>query len=883
MRKSANPYSVETHYAFTRHIAQQVALHAPDTAIETLLQEAQQYFTAVQTALWTVDAYTRQTVLLNAAPWCPPDDNLPTDTLTEAIMLAVQTNEPSWTELGDYSAWLYPFALQSHPNTYVLSLLTETPLPEGAQELLCTWSALLRVCVERLHARTHLQQAQNYHHQRLREVTALYEIGRAMEGSNLQTLLDLITRKAAEVMEAQACSLMLLDEDEQVLAIRSSYGLPETVIEQARVPWGQGIAGRVAASGEPMLILDPRTDPRLAGEDVPYREDIAASLCVPLRDGHGQVMGVLNIHRRKPAPLFTEQDMRLFSVFAMQAASAIKNAQLYSDLKHRVNELSVLSELSAAVNSTLELEKILQQTADGIVETVRFDRCAIFLLDESGKLAIPRALRGYHPKTLGDKPVHVADGVIGIAVRSKELVLIENAQRSGQPARGFGRMLGTNAFLVAPVLARNRVIGVVIADNKPTGRPIERANIQLLTTFINQAGMAIENARLYHDLDRRYNELHNLWEYTRNLLSSIGVGVVSIDRDEIVLTWNDAAERITNVPHEKALGYKLEELLAHFQLPEEERSELAEMVRQPFRTGTRHSRFKCALHPRQHEDMYFNYESSPLRAPDGSVQGVVFVFEDVTYQVRMEREMQRVGQLAAVGRLAATIAHELRNPLSSIRASAQHLRSEYASDPNLCEFLDIIISEVDVMNTKTSEFLRFARPVEPVFEEVDLHELIHSTASFMKPYMGEQHIHIETDVPAPLLIQADPNQLKEALRNLIINAVQAMPEGGTLHLSAFPAPDDTVCITVKDTGEGIPPEHLERIFTPFYTTKAKGTGLGLAIVQKIIESHSGRIEVQSEVGVGTAVRITLPVHPEQRPLRIDWGESDNLRTSIPDL
>lgn len=880
---SAHPYTVETHYTFTRRIAQQISSHAPDTAIEALLLEAQQYFAAAQTALWTVDTSTRQTVLLNAVPYSPPDDHLPTDTLTEAVAHAAEAKEPSLITLDGYFVWLYPFTLETYQNTYVITLLTRTPLPDCAQDVLLTWSALLRVSVERLQAQAHLQQAQKHHKQRLREVTALYEIGQAMEGSNLQELLNLITRKAVEVMQAQACSLMLLDEDEQTLVIRSSHGLPETVIEQARVPWGQGIAGRVAASGQPMLITDPRTDPRLAGEDVPYREDIAASLCVPLRDGHGQVMGVLNIHRRKPAHVFTEQDMRLFAIFAMQAASAIKNAQLYNALKHRVNELSVLSELSAAVNSTLELEKILQQTADGIVETVRFDRCAIFLLDESGKLAIPRALRNYHPKTLGDKPVHVADGVIGIAVRSKELVLVENAQRSSQPARGFGRMLGTNAFLVAPILARNRVIGVVVADNKPSGRPIERANIQLLTTFINQAGMAIENARLYHDLDRRYNELHNLWEYTRNLLSSIGVGVVSIDREEIVLTWNDAAERITNVPHEKALGYKLEELIAHFWLPEEEQNELIEIVRQPFRTGERYSRFKCVLHPRRRGEVYFNFESSPLRAPDGSVQGVVFVFEDVTHSVRMELEMQRVGQLAAVGRLAATIAHEMRNPLSSIRASAQHLRSENADNPALCEFLDIIISEVDVMNTKTTEFLRFARPVEPVFQEVNVSELVHGLASFMKPYAEEQNIHVEIEVAAPLLIEADPTQLKEALRNLMINAVQAMPEGGKLSLSASPAPGDAVCIVVKDTGEGIPAENLERIFTPFYTTKAKGTGLGLAIVQKIVESHGGNIEVRSEVGVGTEVRITLPVHPTPRPQRIDLGESDNLRTNIPDL
>lgn len=876
-------YTVETHYAFIQRVIQHMQGHTADAVVDSLLTEALHYFGATHVALWTMDRCAQCAVLVNAVPEPAPSDHFPLDSLAETVAQVMQGEEMHGTSLDRFSATLFPFRTEPLQAVYAVSLLTEEPLADCARDALSAWSAFLRMSVERLQAQAHLQRAQQHNDRRLREVTALYEIGQAMESGDLQSLLDMITRKSAEVMEAQACSLMLMDEDTHTLVIRSSYGLPATVIEQARVPWGQGIAGRVAANGEAMLILDPRSDPRLVGEDVPYREDIAASMCVPLRDRDGKSIGVINIHRRKPAPIFVEEDLRLFSVFAMQAAAAIQNARLYMDLTHRVNELSVLSQLSAVVNSTLELEQILQQTADGIVETVRFDRCAIFLLDESGKLVMPRALRGYHPDTLGKTPVRVADGIIGQVVRSQQLLLVENAQRSSQPARGFGRMLGTNAFLVAPIMARNRVIGVVVADNKPSKRPIDRANIQLLTTFINQAGMAIENARLYHNLDSRYKELHNLWEYTRSLLSSIGVGVMSIDRDEMVMTWNDAAERITTVPPLTALGRKLEDLVALFFLPDEERELLLQIIREPFQTGTRHSRFKCALHPYQRGEMYFNFESSPLRATDGSVQGVVFVFEDITNEVHMEKEVQRIGQLAVVGQLASTIAHELRNPLSSIRASAQHLRGEYAHIPELCEFLDIIIAEVDVMNAKTTEFLRFARPVEPVFEDVDLSELIKTTVQFMRPYLDEQQIQVQIDAPGSLITKADPNQLKEALRNLMINAVQAMSKGGTLTLSASPAPSNTVSIIVKDTGTGIPPEDLERIFTPFYTTKTKGTGLGLAIVQKIVESHGGTISVKSEIGVGTEMRINLPVHPVRRARLIRYGDTGSLRNVAPDL
>ncbi len=874
---------VEGHYAFIQRILREVASGAVDTALEGLLEEAVGHFGAVQVALWTVSESPPSVTLINAVPKSDDYERLPSEALIELVSQVGTSERAHIQQMGDLFAWLSSFLLQPYNAMYIVSVLRTTPFTECDESLLSAWFLLVKLSVERLQAQLHLQQAQRYSDRRLREVTALYEIGQAMDTGDLQALLDMITRKATEVMEAHACSLMLRDEDDHTLVIRSSYGLPETIIMEARVPWGEGIAGRVAASGEAMLITDPRMEPRLKGEDVTYRPDISASLCVPLRDGHGLVVGVLNIHRRKPAPVFDQQHLRLFSIFAMQAAAAIKNARLYHDLTHRLNELSVLSSLSAAVNSTLDLEAILQQTADGIVETVQFDRCAIFLLDKSGRLLNPRAVRGYNPQTIGRTSVRVADGVIGMVVRTKIPFVETNAQKSSQPMRGFGRMLGTDAFLVAPILARDRVIGVVVADNKPSKRSIDRANIQLLSTFINQAGMAIENARLYEDLDRRFKELHDLWEYTRNLLSSIGVGVMSIDRDETVLTWNEAAERITSVTQSAALGHKLEDLLAHFFLPEDEKETLLSIIRAPFRTGERDSRFKCVLHPYQRGEMYFNFESSPLRAPNGSVQGVVFVFEDITRQVRMEKEVQRVGQLATVGLLASTIAHEVRNPLSSIRVTAQYLLSEYALHSQAEEFLNMIIAEVDSLDAKIREFLKFARPTEPVFQDVDLTQLVNNTLQFMHQYLDEHNVRLHVQVSVPFTIKADPAQLKEVLRNLVINAVQSMSEGGDLYIEAAPAPGDVVRLIVRDTGTGIPATDLERIFTPFYTTKSEGTGLGLANVQKIVESHGGSIEVQSEVGVGTEMRITLPVRPVRRLPRMEVRESANLRNNPPDL
>lgn len=875
--------SVHTTYQFMQSLLHSIANSQPNEGIAPLLQQAQQCLEAEQVVLWAVDVVRQELVPIQSVPAdLHPLDAEGNELLKQGLLEAVQRDVTREFQAGAH--WVTVFALQSRgpQAVYAASIVRRAPLNPGQSDRIQIWRDALNIAVKHLGLQQMLQQASRQHEKQMRQFTALYEIGQMMQSREVQPLLDLITRKAAEVMEAQACSLMLRSDEDQSLVIRSSWGIPDDIIERTRVPWGRGIAGRVAASGEVMLITDPRTDPRLSGEDVPYREDIEASLCVPLRDNEGQVIGVLNIHRRKPAAVFSEHEVQLFTVFAMQAASVIKNAQLYRDLQNRLHELSVLSELSAAVNSSLQLDQILEQTADSITETVHFDRCAIFLIDSARKLAIPQVVRGYRVETLGRSPIRISEGIIGSVVRSGKQILVTDSAQASQPARGFGRMLGAPSYLVAPIVARDQVIGVVVADNKPSGRPIDSANIQLLTTFINHAGMAIENARLYQNLDQRFNELHNLWEYTRNLLSSIGVGVMSIDREEIVLTWNTAAYQITSLPQQMVLGRRLEEVVDYLPLPANEKSGLLEIIRAPFQSGRRHSCFKYALHPWQQGERYFNVESSPLRAPDGSVQGVVVVFEEVTREVQMEAQVRRMEQLATIGQLASTIAHELRNPLSSIRASAQHLRREYQDFSDLCEFLDIIINEVDTLNARATEFLRFARPVEPVFQEVNLLEIIQNTVHFMQSYIQEQGVQVRIEGEVPYPVQADPAQLKEALRNLLINSVQAMPDGGTITISVTPLSEEMVQIVVKDTGQGIPSEQIPRVFEPFFTTKTKGTGLGLAIVHKIIESHGGTITVSSEVGVGTEMRIVLPRVVPQRPVDMPERTSENLRMNAPD-
>jgi signal transduction histidine kinase len=230
-----------------------------------------------------------------------------------------------------------------------------------------------------------------------------------------------------------------------------------------------------------------------------------------------------------------------------------------------------------------------------------------------------------------------------------------------------------------------------------------------------------------------------------------------------------------------------------------------------------------------------------------------------------------ISELPAVSQLAASVAHELRNPLSSIKGAAQYIRNEYQDHATVREFLDIIIEEVGVLNRITTEFLDFARPMHLNLEQMHVHDSIRRLLQVMKPQMAAQGIEAVLELsPEVPPTHFDSRQVDQMLRNIVMNAIQAMPDGGTLSVRtrAFDTPLPGVEIAIADTGRGINPEDLHRLFTPFFTTKTKGVGLGLTIVQRIAQNHGGVVSVQCPPGGGSEFTIRLPCAPGAESLRV---------------
>jgi signal transduction histidine kinase len=278
-----------------------------------------------------------------------------------------------------------------------------------------------------------------------------------------------------------------------------------------------------------------------------------------------------------------------------------------------------------------------------------------------------------------------------------------------------------------------------------------------------------------------------------------------------------------------------------------------------------------------------NLHSSPLRGAHGETLGTVLVLDDVTEVRALEEQVQRAQRLAALGRLAGGLAHEIRNPLGIVRAAAQILGGELRRDQHLGEYTQVIQTEVDRVDRLIEQLLAYARPRPLMHGVVQTHELIERAVSLTRPYAAQQGVDLtaeEISVLPPL--HGDGELLHQALVNLVMNAIQASERGGAVVVrGAVTASGEAsrVQLEIRDNGRGIAPDDRERIFDPFFTTRDDGVGLGLSIVQQIVHEHGGTIDVTSEPGVGSVFTVQFPM-PDSPSTLVDDDTGSETASAI---
>ena len=363
------------------------------------------------------------------------------------------------------------------------------------------------------------------------------------------------------------------------------------------------------------------------------------------------------------------------------------------------------------------------------------------------------------------------------------------------------------------------------------------------------------------ELRAKQDDFVKLEALNERIIRSIMSGVITIDDQNRVILFNPAAEDVFAIKSSQAIGSKIADMLPF----------IDEYLGNGRGSSDQHTKrphpFIDLPYVRQDgKRIFLRFSVSPLRLPDGDQKGQILFFQDMTEVRQIEEEMKRVEGLALIGELAAGIAHEIRNPMASISGSIQMLREGLDEDDVNNRLMEIILREVSRLNNLVNDFLVFARPKPVNSREFDLNQLtIESLELFKNSGNWTDKMRVETDFKKDIKLESDPEQIKQVLWNLLLNAGEAMPKGGLVRVSAdlvdgrdSPEPGQKmVKITVRDTGKGFSRKALSHLFTPFFTTKEGGSGLGLATVKRIVDGLKGSIYGQNHPDGGAEITILL--------------------------
>ncbi len=370
--------------------------------------------------------------------------------------------------------------------------------------------------------------------------------------------------------------------------------------------------------------------------------------------------------------------------------------------------------------------------------------------------------------------------------------------------------------------------------------------------FIGVAGLsgylAERVRRADVSLEQASTKIAGLQAFNQHVIESLTSGLATTDRQGRILTFNPSAEAITRRQAKDVIGRVIFDLLP-----------FPVTLAQTLRTQPGGGHMTEVSYPIPSGGLIdLEVSAAPLNTPGGQ-GGLLFVFDDVTDARRMERESRLQQRLAAVGEMAAGIAHEIRNPLASMSGSIQILRQDLPLSEDQRKLMDIVLRESERLNETIRAFLAYARPRRFATKQLDLGAVINDACLLLRhsAEFGERH-RLEVATPELVEIEADENQVRQIIWNLATNGLHAMPDGGGLRLSVATEPDGGALLSVADDGVGIPESEIDGMFQPFSGSFGTGTGLGLAIVHRIVSDYGGEVRVHSQQGVGTTVEVRLP-------------------------
>jgi signal transduction histidine kinase len=562
-------------------------------------------------------------------------------------------------------------------------------------------------------------------------------------------------------------------------------------------------------------------------------------------------------------------------------------------------EINALLEISKAIASGLYLEDVLRLIVTVTANLMDSKICSLWILDERDQKLKLKATQSISEEYLKERSLAMGEGVVGyVALHNQPMAILNVLKEPLYKEKELAKKEGLVSMLSVPMCIKDRVIGVI---NCYTSYPhaFSKNEEEMLTTVANQAAICIENSGLMETLD--------IDEILKLVLEGVTKNI-GFDRARLYLV----NEKRNVLECKMAVGVD-EGKIKGITLPlDPEDSVVARSIfeKQPFviPDASRDPRVNPVLKKK------LNLQSLvviPLLAKEKALGAIAadyvepnknitketleslmtfvqqaslaihnaFMYQELkTFSQQMEEKIQkttadlrkteaqliRSEKLAALGQLAAGIAHEIRNPLTSINILIHSLTENLPTKNSHWEDLKVIEEEILRINEIVDQFLRFAKPASPLFEKADLIPIFEETLQLLRPQIERGGISVQKEFESLPRATVDKEQMKQVILNLLMNAIQAMPKAGRLGLSDRMSRDGHwVELTIQDSGIGIPPEDIDKLFDPFFSTKEGGIGLGLSIAHRIIDQHHGKIEVESKPGKGTLFTISLPISSEE--------------------
>ena len=558
-------------------------------------------------------------------------------------------------------------------------------------------------------------------------------------------------------------------------------------------------------------------------------------------------------------------------------------------------EINALLEITKAITSGLYLEDVLRLIVTVTAKVMDSKICSLWILDEKDQKLKLKATQSISEEYLKERSLGLGEGVVGaVALHNKPMAIFDVLKEPLYKEKELAKREGLVSMLSVPMCMKDRVIGVINCYTSYP-HPFSTSEEEMLTTVANQAAICIENSGLMETLD--------IDEILRLVLEGVTKNI-GFDRARLYLVNEKRnvleCKMAVGVDEERIKGVILpidpaDSIVARsivekkpFVIPDADQDPRVNPVLK--KKFSLHSLVVIPLLAKEkalgaiaadHLEPGKNITTEALESVMTFAQQAglaihnAFMYQELkTFSQQMEEKIQkttaalrkteaqliRSEKLAALGQLAAGIAHEIRNPLTSINILIHSLRDGLSSENSHGEDLKVIEEEIDRINEIVDQFLRFAKPASPLLEKAEIIPMFEETLQLLKPQIERRRISVQKNFRSLPPITIDREQMKQVVLNLLLNAIQAMPEGGRLGLSGLvPEENQWIQISVQDSGIGIPPKDMDKLFDPFFSTKEGGIGLGLSIAHRIIDQHHGKIEVESTPGKGTLFTIWLPM------------------------